>query len=86
MWMDGSALELNSVTVARQKSAPKRKKRVFRVYILLILLSITIFIIVPHIPLALISGNKTFKKEFNLFEKLIVFKAFRFKEKLIIIA
>jgi len=40
----------------------------------------------PRIPLALIFGNKTLKKEFNLFKKLIVFKTFRFRKKLIIIA
>jgi len=72
-------------TVARQKSVPKRKKRVFRVCILLILLFITIFIIMFYTPLALISGNKIFKKEFNLFEKLIIFKVFCFRKKLIII-
>jgi len=71
--------------VARQKSAPKSQKRVFRVSILLILLFTTIFTIIARTPLALISGNRTPKKEFNLLEKLIVFKAFRFKEKLITI-
>jgi len=76
---------MTASTIARQKSAPKSQKRVFRVSTLSTLLFITIFIIIACILLALISNNKTFKKKFNLFEKLIVFKTFRFKEKLIII-
>jgi len=45
-------------TVARQKSAPKRKKRVFRVCILPTPPSTTTSIIMPRIPLAsiLITG------------------------------
>jgi len=73
------------VIVTRQKFIPKRKKRVFRVCTLLTLLFITISIIILRIPLAPISNNKTFKKEFYLFEKLIIFKVFRFREKLLII-
>ncbi len=38
-----------------------------------------------HTLLAPISGNKIPGKEFNLSEKLIIFKAFRSKEKPIII-
>ncbi len=44
-----------------------------------------IFIIILYTLLALISNNKIFKKEFNLFKKIIIYKVFRFKEKLIII-
>ena len=53
-------------TVPRQKSTPKRKKRTFCVSTLPTLLSSTISIIIPCIPLTLISNNKIFKKEFYL--------------------
>jgi len=49
-----------SLIVARQKSAPKRKKYVFRICTLSILLYIIIINIIPYTPLVLIFNNKIF--------------------------
>ncbi len=68
-----------------QKSVSKSQKHIFCVSTLSTLLSSIIFIIILYIPLVLISNNKIFGKEFNLFKKTIIFKVFYFKEKLIII-
>ncbi len=38
-----------------------------------------------YTPLAPISGNRTFKKEFYLYKKVIIYKAFCSGDKLIII-
>jgi len=73
------------LTLARQKSALKRWKRVFRVSTLSTLLFTTTSTTIARILLVPISGNKTLGKEFNLFIKLIGFKASYFREKLIII-
>jgi len=74
-----------SGTVARQKSAPKSQKRVFCISILSTLLFIIIFINIVCILLISISNNKTFRKEFYLFKKLIIFKVFRLKKNLLLL-
>jgi len=76
---------VKELTVPRQKSVPKRKKRIFCVSTLLTLLSFIIFIIILCTLLVPISSNKTLKKEFYLFKNIIIYKIFCFKNKFIII-
>lgn len=67
-----SRCRICNAIVARQKSAFKRKKRAFRVSILLTLLSFIISTIILYILLAPISDNKTPRKEFYLFIKKFI--------------
>ncbi len=76
---------MQRTTVPRQKSAPKRKKRAFCVSTIPTLPSSLISITMPCTPLAPISGNRIPRKGFYLSKKIVIYKAFCSRDKLIII-
>jgi len=73
----------HNITLARQKSRPKPKKREQRVCTLLTPLPPTTSNIIPRTPLGPISVNRTPKKELILSEKAIIYKTSYLKEKTI---
>ncbi len=66
-----------------KKSAPRRKKRIFRVSTLPTLPS-SISITMPRTPLAPISGNKIPKKKFYYLKKQVFIKFFILKKNLLL--
>jgi len=80
---NGTLRKGGRITLARQKSRPKPKKRKQRVCTLPTPLPPTTSSIMPRTPLGPISANRTLKKELTLSERAIVYKTSRSKEKTI---